>query len=177
MLDRNADYSDTLKRNSIPFGFFFIVLGHVDVKGRNIYTHDAIFWLGDFNYRIDMSGEEVKRLARTANFAPLIERDQLTVQKSMGQVLFLCRTCWKKLCFEVFVDFEEGELCFAPTYKYDTFSDDYDTSEKMSISGLDRSDSLAGQTTLGCSIETLWTSRVEDLRSSTSWCEIRAVAA
>lgn len=30
----------------------------------------------------------------------------------------------------MFVDFEEGELCFAPTYKYDTFSDDYDTSEK-----------------------------------------------
>lgn len=92
VLDRNADYSDTLKRIRFPL-VFFIVLGHVDVKGRNIYTHDAIFWLGDFNYRIDMSGEEVKRLARTANFAPLIERDQLTVQKSMGQVLFLCRTC------------------------------------------------------------------------------------
>ena len=27
--------------------------------------------------------------------------------------------------------FEEGEVNFAPTYKYDLFCDDYDTSEKQ----------------------------------------------
>ena len=31
---------------------------------------------------------------------------------------------------QVFRGFIEGELNFAPTYKYDEFSDDYDTSEK-----------------------------------------------
>lgn len=31
---------------------------------------------------------------------------------------------------QAFKGFREGPLNFAPTYKYDTFSDDYDTSEK-----------------------------------------------
>ena len=30
----------------------------------------------------------------------------------------------------VFKNFYEGDINFAPTYKYDLFSDDYDTSEK-----------------------------------------------
>lgn len=31
----------------------------------------------------------------------------------------------------VFKNFIEGPICFPPTYKYDVFSDDYDTSEKQ----------------------------------------------
>lgn len=34
------------------------------------------------------------------------------------------------MTLKVFNDFREGPLIFPPTYKYDTFSDDYDTSEK-----------------------------------------------
>lgn len=33
----------------------------------------------------------------------------------------------------MFRGYHEGKLHFAPTYKYDLFSDDYDTSEKMRI--------------------------------------------
>ena len=33
----------------------------------------------------------------------------------------------------MFRAFIEGKIAFAPTYKYDLFSDDYDTSEKMRI--------------------------------------------
>ncbi|KAK6044202.1 hypothetical protein COOONC_18292 [Cooperia oncophora] len=33
----------------------------------------------------------------------------------------------------VFQNFHEGSLTFPPTYKYDTFSDDYDTSEKCRV--------------------------------------------
>ena len=33
----------------------------------------------------------------------------------------------------MFRAFNEGEIAFAPTYKYDLFSEDYDTSEKMRI--------------------------------------------
>lgn len=33
----------------------------------------------------------------------------------------------------MFQGFAEGSLNFAPTYKYDEFSDDYDTSEKGRI--------------------------------------------
>ena len=37
------------------------------------------------------------------------------------------------LSLQVFQGFCEGYLNFAPTYKYDEFSDDYDTSEKGRI--------------------------------------------
>lgn len=33
-------------------------------------------------------------------------------------------------CFKGFI---EGDVNFAPTYKYDLFSDDYDTSDKLRI--------------------------------------------
>ena len=37
------------------------------------------------------------------------------------------------LAGNVFSGFQEGPVNFAPTYKYDLFSDDYDTSEKQRI--------------------------------------------
>ena len=35
--------------------------------------------------------------------------------------------------FQVFKGFNEGDTNFAPTYKYDLFCDDYDTSEKNRV--------------------------------------------
>ncbi|KAI6203085.1 Phosphoinositide 5-phosphatase [Aphelenchoides besseyi] len=84
-------------------------------SGRSIESHDVIIWLGDFNYRISLNGEEVKAAVRAGNFALLNEYDQLNQQRGLENV---------------FQGFREGPLNFAPTYKYDTFSDDYDTSEK-----------------------------------------------
>ena len=40
---------------------------------------------------------------------------------------------WLLFFFQSFRGFTEGRLTFAPTYKFDPFSDDYDTSEKMRI--------------------------------------------
>lgn len=37
------------------------------------------------------------------------------------------------ILLQVFKDFIEAPINFAPTYKYDIFSDDYDTSEKNRI--------------------------------------------
>jgi len=34
---------------------------------------------------------------------------------------------------DAFKDYEEGDLSFWPTYKYDTWSDEYDTSKKKRI--------------------------------------------
>ena len=44
---------------------------------------------------------------------------------------FFCVICSIELCFKVFQGFNEGQPNFAPTYKYDLFCDDYDTSEKQ----------------------------------------------
>ncbi|XP_078491504.1 synaptojanin [Ciona intestinalis] len=87
-------------------------------KGRSLLSHDFVFWCGDFNYRIDLGRDEVKQAIKEEKWEKLKEFDQLLVQKKMGN------------CFK---GFNEGETNFAPTYKYDLFSDDYDTSEKCRV--------------------------------------------
>ncbi|XP_071994726.1 synaptojanin-1 isoform X3 [Engystomops pustulosus] len=100
--ERNEDYHEIARKLSFPMG-------------RMLFSHDYIFWCGDFNYRIDLPNEEVKELIRNQNWDSLVVGDQLVNQKNGGQV---------------FRGFLEGKVNFAPTYKYDLFSDDYDTSEK-----------------------------------------------
>uniref|UniRef100_A0A7N8XEC7 phosphoinositide 5-phosphatase n=1 Tax=Mastacembelus armatus TaxID=205130 RepID=A0A7N8XEC7_9TELE len=100
--ERNDDYSEITRRLSFPMG-------------RLLYSHDYVFWCGDFNYRINLPNEEVKDLIKQQNWDALTAGDQLVDQKNANLI---------------FRGFIEGKLDFAPTYKYDLFSDDYDTSEK-----------------------------------------------
>nr|XP_056714898.1 synaptojanin-1 isoform X2 [Euleptes europaea] len=100
--ERNEDFIEICRKLSFPMG-------------RLLFSHDYVFWCGDFNYRIDLPNEEVKELIRQQNWDALLAGDQLVNQKNAGQV---------------FRGFLEGKIAFAPTYKYDLFSDDYDTSEK-----------------------------------------------
>ncbi|XP_022065523.1 synaptojanin-1 isoform X7 [Acanthochromis polyacanthus] len=100
--ERNDDYSEITRRLSFPMG-------------RLLYSHDYVFWCGDFNYRISLPNEEVKELIKQQSWDALTAGDQLLDQKNAGLV---------------FRGFIEGKLDFAPTYKYDLFSEDYDTSEK-----------------------------------------------
>ncbi|XP_053164130.1 synaptojanin-1 isoform X6 [Hemicordylus capensis] len=100
--ERNEDFVEICRKLSFPMG-------------RLLFSHDYVFWCGDFNYRIDLPNEEVKDLIRQQNWDALIAGDQLINQKNAGQI---------------FRHFLEGKIVFAPTYKYDLFSDDYDTSEK-----------------------------------------------
>ncbi|KAK2828342.1 hypothetical protein Q5P01_019376 [Channa striata] len=100
--ERNDDYNEITRRLSFPMG-------------RLLYSHDYVFWCGDFNYRISLPNEEVKELIKQQNWDALTAGDQLLDQKNAGLI---------------FRGFIEGKLDFAPTYKYDLFSEDYDTSEK-----------------------------------------------
>uniref|UniRef100_UPI0037E954CE synaptojanin-1 isoform X2 n=1 Tax=Semicossyphus pulcher TaxID=241346 RepID=UPI0037E954CE len=100
--ERNDDYNEITRRLTFPMG-------------RLLYSHDYVFWCGDFNYRISLPNDEVKELIKQQNWDALTAGDQLFDQKNAGLV---------------FRGFIEGKLDFAPTYKYDLFSEDYDTSEK-----------------------------------------------
>eukprot|EP00048_Salpingoeca_helianthica_P022785 m.20360 g.20360 ORF g.20360 m.20360 type:complete len:907 (+) comp7810_c0_seq1:39-2759(+) len=82
----------------------------------SIFDHDHLFWVGDLNYRIPLPDAEVKSLARKGTFEKLLEFDQLQEQKRLRLA---------------FVGFEEGPITFAPTYKYDPGTSDFDSSEKM----------------------------------------------
>ncbi|XP_063131777.1 synaptojanin-2 isoform X10 [Rattus norvegicus] len=100
--ERNEDYREITHKLSFP-------------SGRNIFSHDYVFWCGDFNYRIDLTYEEVFYFVKRQDWKKLMEFDQLQLQKSSGKI---------------FKDFHEGTINFGPTYKYDVGSAAYDTSDK-----------------------------------------------
>ncbi|XP_042336348.1 LOW QUALITY PROTEIN: synaptojanin-2 [Sceloporus undulatus] len=100
--ERNEDYKEITQKLSFPLG-------------RNTFSHDYVFWCGDFNYRIDLTYEEVFYFLKRQDWTTLLEFDQLQQQKSSGKI---------------FKDFHEGTINFGPTYKYDVGSEAYDTSDK-----------------------------------------------
>uniref|UniRef100_A0A8C9HWG5 Type II inositol 1,4,5-trisphosphate 5-phosphatase n=1 Tax=Piliocolobus tephrosceles TaxID=591936 RepID=A0A8C9HWG5_9PRIM len=106
---RNQDYKDICSRMQ------FCQLDS-SCPPLTISKHDVILWLGDLNYRIEeLDVEKVKKLIEEKDFQTLYAYDQLKIQVAAKTV---------------FEGFTEGELTFQPTYKYDTGSDDWDTSEK-----------------------------------------------
>ncbi|XP_053150035.1 synaptojanin-2 isoform X2 [Hemicordylus capensis] len=100
--ERNEDYKEITQKLSFPMG-------------KSLFSHDYVFWCGDFNYRIDLSYEEVFYFLKRQDWKKLLEFDQLQQQKSSGKI---------------FKDFHEGTINFGPTYKYDVGSEAYDTSDK-----------------------------------------------
>ncbi|KZT23175.1 DNase I-like protein [Neolentinus lepideus HHB14362 ss-1] len=88
--------------------------------GSMVLDHEIVFFNGDMNYRIDQRREAVAAAVRAGEYDYLIAHDQLTYQMKTNRG-FRLRT------------FHEGPLSFAPTYKYDRRSDEYDTSEKRRI--------------------------------------------
>jgi len=103
--ERNRDFK------TINYGLRF-------QRGRSIDAHDTVIWLGDFNYRIGLARERAVKLAKAGDFETLYEHDQLNLQMVAGLT---------------FPYYSEARILFAPTYKYDVNTDEYDTSEKARI--------------------------------------------
>uniref|UniRef100_A0A8B9JNT9 phosphoinositide 5-phosphatase n=1 Tax=Astyanax mexicanus TaxID=7994 RepID=A0A8B9JNT9_ASTMX len=109
---RNQDYKDICSR---------ILFRQQDptLPPLTIMKHSIVLWLGDLNYRIsDLEVDRVKGLILKKDFETLYSHDQLKRQMDEEAV---------------FVGFLEGEIEFQPTYKYDTGSDQWDTSEKCRV--------------------------------------------
>ncbi|GEQ67948.1 hypothetical protein JCM33374_g1614 [Metschnikowia sp. JCM 33374] len=92
--------------------------GIVFFKHKKVRDHDAVIWLGDFNFRINLPIDEVKYLIEVRDFQKLFEFDQLNKQMADG---------------ESFPFFDEKEITFPPTYKFDNNTKVYDTSEKQRV--------------------------------------------
>ncbi|MCO5603756.1 hypothetical protein L7F22_057908 [Adiantum nelumboides] len=88
----------------------------VSYEEATIFDHDVVFWAGDLNFRLELPIGEIKRLIRKRMFeGALLRFDELRSEMSA------------KSCFE---GFQEQPITFAPTYKFDRGTDEYDTSEK-----------------------------------------------
>lgn len=86
--------------------------------GTMVLDHELCVLNGDLNYRIDtMSRDTVIKAVKQQNLEKLLERDQLLIARRRNPA-FRLRA------------FEELPITFAPTYKYDVGTDNYDTSEK-----------------------------------------------
>ncbi|KAL0322846.1 UNVERIFIED_CONTAM: Type IV inositol polyphosphate 5-phosphatase 3 [Sesamum angustifolium] len=99
---RNADVHEIHRRTR------FNSLSAVGLP-RRIYDHERIIWLGDLNYRINLSYEQTRELISRKEWSKLVERDQLKELKK-GRT---------------FDGWSEGILSFAPTYKYELNSESY----------------------------------------------------
>ncbi|KAL5195345.1 Type IV inositol polyphosphate 5-phosphatase 3 [Glycine soja] len=99
---RNADVREIHQRTH------FYSLADIGVP-RKILDHERIIWLGDLNYRINLSYEKTRDFISKKQWSKLIEKDQLTKELEKG----------------VFDGWSEGKLNFPPTYKYEINSEKY----------------------------------------------------
>lgn len=123
---RNNDYRNIMERTLLmPLSDEFISSNDTltlmekctSINEGTSYTileHDLIFWIGDFNYRIDisLSLEDIMDLLQKENLQALRKKDQLNIERSQGNV---------------FQGFEEALLTFPPTYKFQPGTDVYET--------------------------------------------------
>ncbi|KAI8614175.1 Endonuclease/exonuclease/phosphatase [Chytriomyces sp. MP71] len=88
--------------------------------GSLVLDHENIFFSGDLNYRIDMDRDKVLGLIKLQSWGDLLAKDQLTDQFVTNSQFGLR-------------GFSEGPIRFAPTFKYDINSNNYDTSDKKRV--------------------------------------------
>ncbi|XP_040896967.1 phosphatidylinositol 3,4,5-trisphosphate 5-phosphatase 1 [Toxotes jaculatrix] len=104
-LRRNQNYTNILR---------FLNLGDKKLNPFDItnrFTH--LFWLGDLNYRVEYPPAEAENIVtkiKQQQYQELLGRDQLNTERKDGKV---------------FLHFDEEEITFAPTYRFER-----DTREK-----------------------------------------------
>ncbi|VDK88571.1 unnamed protein product [Dibothriocephalus latus] len=101
---------------------------------------DHVLWVGDLNFRVNKSRAEVDQLLTGPNalrhVKSLLEADELRKAMESDNNKSLQLTPVLVLIFfegKIFEGFEEGDIGFLPTFKFDINSDAYDTSEKQRV--------------------------------------------
>ena len=49
-------------------------------RNRSVDDHDMVIWLGDFNYRIGLSDEKVRKCIKAGDLGMLYQNDQVAKQ-------------------------------------------------------------------------------------------------
>ncbi|PKU87034.1 type I inositol polyphosphate 5-phosphatase 8 [Dendrobium catenatum] len=102
---RNADVMEILKKTKFNKSncIFYD-------SPDTILEHDKVVWLGDLNYRLAASWNEMLELLLEKDWRALLDMDQLRKEQRGGRALG---------------GWEEGKINFPPTYKYVANSDSY----------------------------------------------------
>ncbi|KAM8796554.1 INP5E phosphatase, partial [Eudromia elegans] len=116
--ERKMDYSKTIQALALP----------KNVPDTNPYRSsssdvttrfDEVFWFGDFNFRLNKDREAVDSILKQnleKDMSKLLEYDQLISEMSRGSI---------------FKGFQEADIHFRPSYKFDIGKDSYDTTSKQ----------------------------------------------
>lgn len=129
---RNADYSSILYKTSFKDDPAYYALLTSEEKlalpekydisreAFGIEDHDYVFWLGDFNYRMQaqVPTEEVFSRTQAQDLQWLLSHDQLTLEKAAGRVFQGCI---------------EPTITFRPTYKFEGGTSRYDERPEKKI--------------------------------------------
>ncbi|XP_030584033.1 phosphatidylinositol 3,4,5-trisphosphate 5-phosphatase 1 [Archocentrus centrarchus] len=98
-----------LRRNQNYFSILrFLNLGDKKLNPFDIthrFTH--LFWLGDLNYRVELPSSEAENIVskiKQQQYQELLSKDQLSMERNEGKV---------------FLHFDEEEITFAPTYRFE----------------------------------------------------------
>lgn len=141
-------------------------VSHADVfasggDGSMILDHEICILNGDLNYRIDTMGRDtVIKHVRENNLPRLLERDQLLLSRKKNPG-FRLRS------------FAEAPISFAPTYKYNVGTDDYDTSEKKRAPAWCDRVLFRGLGKVKCEEYRRWECRVSDHRPVSARFKVR----
>ncbi|KAK9682474.1 hypothetical protein RND81_10G076300 [Saponaria officinalis] len=98
-LRRNQQVGEIFKRTVFPR----LPQEFDDTLPNTILGHERIFWFGDLNYRLCMEDNRARELIRKKRWKELQKFDQLKKEQQYGGV---------------FQGWREGDIEFAPTYKY-----------------------------------------------------------
>ncbi|XP_004637459.2 phosphatidylinositol 3,4,5-trisphosphate 5-phosphatase 1 isoform X1 [Octodon degus] len=115
-LRRNQNYMNILR---------FLALGDRKLSPFNIthrFTH--LFWFGDLNYRVDLptwEAEAIIQKIRQQQYTDLLAHDQLLMERREQKV---------------FLHFEEEEITFAPTYRFERLTRDKYAYTKQKATGM-----------------------------------------
>ncbi|XP_047554760.1 phosphatidylinositol polyphosphate 5-phosphatase type IV isoform X1 [Lutra lutra] len=116
--ERLLDYSRTVQGLALP----------KSVPDTNPYRSDAadvttrfdgVFWFGDFNFRLSGGRAAVEAILKQdlgEKVSALLQHDQLTQEMKKGSI---------------FKGFQEPDIHFLPSYKFDIGKDSYDTTSKQ----------------------------------------------
>ncbi|KFO82133.1 Phosphatidylinositol 3,4,5-trisphosphate 5-phosphatase 1, partial [Cuculus canorus] len=113
---RNQNYMNILR---------FLTLGDKKLTPFNIthrFTH--LFWLGDLNYRVEQPPTEAENIIqkiRQQQYPELLAFDQLLIERKDQKV---------------FLQFEEEEITFAPTYRFERGTRDKYAYTKQKATGM-----------------------------------------
>ncbi|OPJ67669.1 inositol polyphosphate 5-phosphatase [Patagioenas fasciata monilis] len=116
--ERKLDYNKTIQALTLP----------KNVPDTNPYRSsssdvttrfDEVFWFGDFNFRLNKDRETVDSILNQnpeTDVSKLLAYDQLISEMSRGSI---------------FKGFQEADIHFRPSYKFDIGKDSYDTTSKQ----------------------------------------------